>query len=291
MMKKKSERRLIMKIRTVTGAVMTAVFVVPCIFSEYIVYPIVIALLCAMAVFEMLRVLGLHKHAAVSLPAYLIGAAMPIGAYFADRLEGGHRDYYLIMALALVIYLVYLLALAVILRGGLKFSSVSGVFMTVAYITVSFTALTLLRYIEMGVFVFVIVFISSCVCDIFAYFTGYLFGKHKLIPEISPKKTVEGAIGGTAFAVGGLLLYVFIVDRVADGVSVNYLLAAVYGLVLAVVGQLGDLIASFIKREYGIKDYGRLLPGHGGVLDRFDSMLTISLALLLISAALPPIFS
>ncbi len=291
MTKKKSERRLIMKVRTITGAVMTAVFVVPCIFSEYIVYPIVIALLCAMAVFEMLRVFGLHKHAAVSLPAYLIGAAMPIGAYFADRLEGGQQDYYLIMALALVIYLVYLLALAVVLRGGLKFSSVSGVFMTVAYITVSFTALTLLRYIEMGVFVFVIVFISSCVCDIFAYFTGYLFGKHKLIPEISPKKTVEGAIGGTLFAVGGLLLYVFIVDKAADGVSVNYILAAVYGLVLAVVGQFGDLIASFIKREFGVKDYGRLLPGHGGVLDRFDSMLTISLALLLISAALPPIFS
>ena len=280
-----------MKIRTITGAVMTAIFVVPCILSKYIVYPIVIALLAVMAVFEMLRVLGLHKNAAVSLPAYLLAAALPIGAFFSDRLSGGQRDYYLIMALSLVIYLVYLLVLAVLMRGALRFSSISSVFMAIAYITVAFTAMSLIRYIHLGVYVFVIVFISSSVCDIFAYFTGYLIGKHKLIPEISPKKTVEGAVGGTVFAVLGLLLYVFIIDKVADGVSVNYLLAAVYGLVLAIVGQFGDLIASLIKREYGVKDYGKLLPGHGGVLDRFDSMLTISVALLLISAALPPIFS
>lgn len=280
-----------MKIRTITGAVMTAVFVVPCIFSEYIVYPIVIALLCGMAVFEMLRVFGMQKRLAVALPAYILGLAMPIGAFFAKYLAGGQHDYYLIMALALVVYLVYLLALAVVLRGALKFSEISAVFTAITYITVAFTALTLIRYIEKGVYVFVIVFISSCICDIFAYFTGYLFGKHKLIPEISPKKTIEGAIGGTVFAVLGLVLYVFIIDKAVEGITVNYLLAAVYGLVLAIVGQFGDLIASLIKREYGIKDYGKLLPGHGGVLDRFDSMLTISLVLLLISAALPPIFS
>ena len=280
-----------MKTRVITGTIMTAVFVVPCILSNYLVYPIVMALLAAIAVFEMLRVLGIEKNFAVAIPAYLLALFMPTFAFYADELPRGQYDYYLVMALSLTVYLVYLFVLAVLMRGRLKFSAVSGTFTTICYIVVAFSALSLIRYIENGVFVFVIVFISSSVCDVFAYFTGYLFGKHKLIPEISPKKTVEGAIGGTAFAVLALLLYVFIIDLAVEGMAVNYWLALAYGLVLAIVGQFGDLVASFIKREYGVKDYGTLFPGHGGVLDRFDSMLTISLVLLLISAALPPIFT
>lgn len=278
-----------MKVRTITGAVMTSVFVVPCIFSEYIVYPIVVALLAVMAIFEMLRVLGFEKRFAVSIPAYLLAAGLPIGAFFKDKLPGGVEKFLLLAALAVIIYLVYLLGFSVFCRGTLLFSQISGVFTSVAYISVSFMALSLLRYVEHGVYIFVIVFISSCICDIFAYFTGYLFGKHKLIPEISPKKTVEGAIGGTAFAVLGLLLYGFILSKAAD-LSVNYPIIALYGLLLAIVGQFGDLVASLIKREHGVKDYGRLLPGHGGVLDRFDSMMPISLVLLILSMTLPPVF-
>ncbi|MBR2466322.1 MAG: phosphatidate cytidylyltransferase [Clostridia bacterium] len=280
-----------MKVRTITGAVITALFAVPCIFSEYIVYPIVIALLCVMAVFEMLRVLGLEKSIGVSLPSYLLAAALPLGTYFAVGTFGGMKSYFSLLALAMAFYLLYLLFFAVIRRAKLPFSRVSGAFTAIAYILASFTALAGLRYIENGVYVFVIVFISSCVCDVFAYFTGYLFGKHKLIPEISPKKTVEGAVGGTVFALLALLLYGFILSKAgAAGVSVNYPILAVYGLVLAIVGQFGDLIASLIKREFGVKDYGRLFPGHGGVLDRFDSMMPISLVLMFLSFALPSVF-
>ena len=280
-----------MKTRVITGTVLAAVFVALCIFSEYPVYHVFMSLLCIAAVFEMLRVFGIEKNLAVGIPAYLLAAAMPTCVLFVDKLPRGHYDYYLLMALSLVVYLVYLFVLAVFMRGRLKFASVSGVFTSVFYIVASFSAFSLIRDIENGVYIFVIVFISSTVCDVFAYFTGFFFGKHKLIPEISPKKTVEGAIGGTVFATAALVLYAFVVDMVADTVSVNYILAAVYGLVLAIVGQIGDLIASFIKREYGVKDYGNIFPGHGGVLDRFDSMMTISLSLLLISAALPPIFT
>ena len=280
-----------MKVRTITGAVITALFAVPCIFSEYIVYPIVIALLCVMAVFEMLRVLGLEKSIGVSLPSYLLAAALPLGTYFAAGTFGGMKSYFSLLALAMAFYLLYLLFFAVIRRAKLPFSRVSGAFTAIAYILASFTALAGLRYIENGVYVFVIVFISSCVCDVFAYFTGYLFGKHKLIPEISPKKTVEGAVGGTVFALLALLLYGFILSKAgAAGVSVNYPILAVYGLVLAIVGQFGDLIASLIKREFGVKDYGRLFPGHGGVLDRVDSMMPISLVLMFLSFALPSVF-
>ncbi len=278
-----------MKVRVLTGAAMTAVLLPVFIFSEYIVFPIVMGLLSVMAVFEMLRVLGLIKNPLVYIPSFLVAGAGPIGAYFAEGLDGGQSDYILILTLAFALYVLYLFAISVIGKGKIAFAKISGVFTTVLYITFSFTAFTLLRYAESGVYLFIIVFISSSVCDIFAYFTGMLFGKHKLIPEISPKKTVEGAVGGTLFAVFGLLLYVFILDKAVSGIEVNYILASVYGLVLAIVGQFGDLVASLIKREHGIKDYGKLLPGHGGVLDRVDSILPISLVLYILTLVFPPI--
>ena len=98
-----------MKIRTITGAVLGAVFVLPCVFSEYIVYPIVLSLLCVMAAFEMLRTQGLHKRPTLAVPSYALALAMPQGAFFARKLDTGHRAYYLIMALALTVFLVYLL--------------------------------------------------------------------------------------------------------------------------------------------------------------------------------------
>ncbi len=278
-----------MKVRTITGAVITALFAVPCIFSEYIVYPLAVALLCAVAVFEMLRVLGFERRIFVAIPAYLLALAAPICVFFKDEIAGGTVEYLTLLALAFAIYLLYLFGYAVLKRGEVHFSDISAVFSAVAYITVSFTALAMLRYIEHGVYIFVIVFISSCICDIFAYFTGYLFGKHKLIPEISPKKTVEGAIGGTVFAVLGLLIYGLVISRVAD-IDVNYVILLIYGVILAVVGQFGDLTASLIKREHGVKDYGRIFPGHGGVLDRFDSIMPISLVLLIFSIVLPSVF-
>ncbi len=279
-----------MKVRTITGAVITALFAVPCIFSKYIVYPIVIALLAVIAVFEMLRTLGMEKRYAIAVPAYILAASAPVGTFFARDLAGDMRGYFEMVLLALSVYLLYLLGFAVTRRGKLLFSEVSGAFTSMLYIIASFTALAGLRYIENGVYIFVIVFISSCVCDIFAYFTGYLFGKHKLIPEISPKKTVEGAIGGTIFALLGLMLYGFILDKTVSALNVNYAVLAIYGAALAIVGQFGDLIASLIKRERGVKDYGKLFPGHGGVLDRFDSMMPISLSLLLLSFVLPTVF-
>ena len=110
-------------------------------------------------------------------------------------------------------------------------------------------------------------------------FSGFFFGRRKLIPEVSPKKTVEGAIGGTVFCTLSLVIY-----GIAKGCSAKaVILLAAIGLVAAVVSQLGDLSASLIKRHYGIKDYGKLFPGHGGVLDRFDSILSVSVLLYLIT--------
>ena len=161
--------------------------------------------------------------------------------------------------------------------------------MLVAYVTTSFTALSLIRYLVNGKYILFLVFIASWVTDTFAYLTGTLIGKHKLIPEVSPKKTVEGAIGGTLSAVVFFPLLGFIVGAVSAGeVKANYLVLVIYAVILAVAAQIGDLLASLIKREYKIKDYGSLLPGHGGIMDRFDSVMSVSVLTMLLCMIYPP---
>ena len=111
--------------------------------------------------------------------------------------------------------------------------------------------------------------------DAGAYFTGLRFGKHKLAPVVSPNKTIEGVLGGLAGAMIGMLVYTLILDLPLR-LDVNYSVALLYGLVGAGAGTLGDLCFSIIKRQTGIKDYGNLIPGHGGVLDRFDSLTMVA---------------
>ena len=126
-----------------------------------------------------------------------------------------------------------------------------------------------------GRYVILIPFVIACCCDAGAYFIGIRFGKHKLAPVVSPNKTIEGVLGGLATAVVGMLIYALILD-LAFQFTVNYGLAILYGLGGAFAGVFGDLCFSIIKRQTGIKDYGNLIPGHGGILDRFDSMMTVA---------------
>jgi phosphatidate cytidylyltransferase len=128
--------------------------------------------------------------------------------------------------------------------------------------------------------------IAPWVSDVFAYFTGSLIGKHKIVPHISPKKTWEGCIGGAVGSAAIMILFfwLFLDTRIQTDLSrpVFYLMAGVSGLILSAVSQVGDWMASAIKRWAGIKDFGKILPGHGGLLDRFDSaFFTLPMALLL----------
>ena len=111
----------------------------------------------------------------------------------------------------------------------------------------------------------------ASVCDTGAYFVGSFLGKHKLCPNISPKKTVEGSIGGIAAS-----LIVSPILAACYGSHGNLAVTLAMTVLLCIVGMMGDLFASVIKRRAGIKDYGNLIPGHGGILDRFDSMLLIA---------------
>ena len=183
---------------------------------------------------------------------------------------------------ALVIVL-YFFAVLTFSHGKYKIADVGISFMTVFYILAGFNAILVLHDFEsFGAYVYLLAFIGAWITDTFAYFCGMLLGrggKHKLIPDVSPKKTWEGSIGGTVFCIGAMILFGFIISKINASVAVNYVMLAVAGLFVSIVSQIGDLCMSVIKRTYGIKDYGKLFPGHGGMLDRFDSVLAVAVVL------------
>ena len=126
---------------------------------------------------------------------------------------------------------------------------------------------------QIGPFLVLLPLVAAWGSDTCALFAGILFGKHKLAPVVSPKKTVEGAVGGVVVNILGMIVYPLILNKCFGFTQVNYFYAAIYGVVGAVGSILGDLTLSVVKRQVGIKDYGNLIPGHGGILDRFDSTM------------------
>ena len=172
------------------------------------------------------------------------------------------------------VYVVCAFLYAIFRAGEVKFVQVLAGIFAAMIVPYSFSAF--LRIHEMGLHraYLLLPFILSFACDTFAYFVGCSIGKHKLAPKVSPKKSVEGSIGGLAGNVLCGLVFAFVMDRWLGG-SVGYGSMAILALACGVVAQVGDLSFSLIKREYGVKDYGKLFLAHGGILDRFDSVLFV----------------
>ena len=163
-----------------------------------------------------------------------------------------------------------------ILKGGaVRFDQIAAVLFGGIAIGYSFSSF--LRIYASGVSrgYLLLPFILSFACDTFAYFAGLALGKHKLSPKVSPKKTVEGSIGGLLGNLGCGLLFAFVMNSWFNG-NIGYGAMAVLSLFCGVVAQIGDLSFSLIKREFGVKDYGKIFLAHGGVLDRFDSVLFVA---------------
>lgn len=274
-----------MKTRILTSVLIVAIAVPMFLLSDYIVYPIVLAVLSGLSVFEMLRVIRFDKKLFISLPSYLIAVALPIGAYFYRQ---DQKNFFVFCSVIIYLYMLYLLIMSVVTRATVKFSSITKVFCAASYVTLAFSALSIIRYIDNGIYCFVIPFICSWISDVFALVVGRILGKHPLIPEISPKKTVEGSIGGVVFATAAMLLYGCLLDVFIESLSVNYIVLGIMGFVLSMISQAGDLIASTIKREEGVKDYGNILPGHGGITDRFDSVYAVAFIALVVCVVFPP---
>lgn len=136
-------------------------------------------------------------------------------------------------------------------------------------------AVVRIHSLETGRYLILLPFVIAFLSDTGAYFAGRFLGKHKLAPVISPKKTVEGLVGGVLTAILGVVAYCLILNK-SFGFQVNWVCVPIYGLFGSLGAVFGDLCFSVIKRQTGIKDYGNLIPGHGGILDRFDSMMVVA---------------
>ncbi len=145
-------------------------------------------------------------------------------------------------------------------------------FFGITYISLLFGHLLLFERLIFGNYLIWLVFLTAWSTDTFAYFTGFLFGKRKLCPHISPKKTIEGAIGGILGSFVMTMIFAYYL-RYFHGINVELSHIIILSIFSSIISQFGDLTASIIKRYFGVKDFGKIFPGHGGVLDRFDSIL------------------
>lgn len=259
--------------RTITTFVIIFVTIPICLLSYTWVFPVAIALFALIGVYEMLGCVGTRRYLIISIPACLLAAAAPLLC----RLIPEQNTFITLFASALFFFLSFLLTVGVFSRGKLDAETIFASFAPVFYVIASFTSLILLVDRPFGLYFLVLTLYGPWISDVFAYLCGRFFGKHKLIPEISPKKTVEGMVGGIVFSVVFALIYGLVLEWfIEDITSISYFGLALAGAVVSGVSQVGDLIMSYIKRKYGVKDYGTILPGHGGILDRFDSVLGVA---------------
>ncbi len=179
----------------------------------------------------------------------------------------------LYMILAVLMALIAFLFIYVFSFPKLHARQIMGAYFSFIYAPVMFSFVYLTREMEYGIYFVWMIFISSWISDTFAYIFGMLFGKHSLAPVLSPKKSIEGSIAGVIGSAlcGGLFGY-FLVEPLIHDQQVTWVFALIGGIG-SIISQIGDLAASAIKRNYEIKDYGKLIPGHGGIMDRFDSVI------------------
>lgn len=268
--------------RTITAIVALAIFIPVLYFSDTFIFPVAMAFLSVTATFEMIKCVGLEKNIPVSVFSYLTAGVLPLIPLF----SADHSLSFIFCGC--VVYMIVMFTITVFSRGKLDYTISASAFMSVFYISVSFSCIVLLR--GEGKYLYLLVFIGPWMSDTFAYIFGKLLGRNKLIPNISPKKTVEGSIAGVLFAAISFVIYAIIIKTFFDKTATpHYLLLAMSGAVVSIISQIGDLTASVIKRRFGIKDYGWIFPGHGGVMDRFDSVILTAPVLYIISQI--PIFA
>lgn len=278
-----------MKSRIITGIVGSALAVAVLLLLPPIFFNVVMALICAMAMYEILIVTRFVNHRGLMTVAVLFSLFTPFFMLTADRLP------------ALAVILVYVVGLAVIqviYHDTLPVERNGFVFFISMIVPIALSCLAYLRDCGArdsdGLFYVFLGLVMPWTCDIGAYFVGTFLGKHKLCPKISPKKTVEGLIGGFLVSVGCSVLagYLYQLYLTSQNIAVTVSLwqVALLALVLAPLSVLGDLFASIIKRQCQVKDFGHIIPGHGGIMDRFDSLLFVAPILFILVHYLPLLY-
>lgn len=255
--------------------ILTAVIWLPIVVLGFAFAPIwgialAISALSAVGAYELLWATGFVKERQLCVYGCIFAALVPIWTYFGSNLH------FLLAAVLLLVSLCFLHGMRH--QANVKTDMVAGVFFAALVIPALLSAFLRLEAAMDTRLIFALPLLYPFISDAGGYFAGRFFGKHKLAPALSPKKTVEGAIGAIVFAVLGGLAF-GAVAQYGFHMTPNYLALGLLGVPLSIISQFGDLVFSYIKREFGIKDYGKIFMGHGGVLDRFDSVIFAAPAL------------
>jgi len=266
-----------MKIRILSAIVLLAIFV-PLLLMGGLPYSVLMLLISLMALHEILSIRKTKKEFPyfVEVCAYVLVAFITFNNYES-------RDLYFLMDYRLMsIIICIFLAPMVFINDNKRYNLNDALFLIAStqFVGLSFNLLILLRNFSLDYVIYL--FLISTITDTFAYITGRYIGKNKLAPLISPKKTIEGLIGGIIMGViAGSIYFTTVIDPTVNLGTIIFVTAC-----LSLIGQLGDLIFSSIKRYYEQKDFSNLIPGHGGILDRLDSIIFIVLGFILFLAVL-----
>lgn len=255
--------------RTVSGILGGLLVLTILVFNQSIpiLINIFVALICVLTTYEIHTVLGINRIFQIMLPSVLFSAILPIF---------GHSGTWKI---AWYIYTLIMFLIIIFARNSLSFKDLAVVYSMTLLISFSLSTIIELRNWGQSYSNFYVLF-ALCIpwmADTGAYFSGKLFGRTKLCPEVSPKKTREGAIGGIIFSVIANMIMAFIFEKwlFSPAANINYINLIVISLVGSMISIVGDLCFSLVKRSYRVKDFGRVIPGHGGILDRFDSVIFV----------------
>lgn len=243
--------------RILTSLLGLVVFFAVFFSHQYVIYG-VITIITLLALVEMYRMMDTDK--ALYFSGLLSGLAICVGQMTSTRVFTS--------ILVMMIYGFFM----IFLHGRVDSKKV----MTNAFITlfISVFMSNLISIRRLDKYILILPFVCAWLSDTGAYFVGSLMGKHKLCEKISPKKTIEGAVGGLLLSALGCVGFITVMTKFAPNMMA-IVKFAIIGLVAGAISQFGDLVFSCIKRDFGKKDYGSILPGHGGILDRFDSVIFI----------------
>lgn len=256
--------------RIISGAILMAILFAVVVLNLFFPFGmnLAIGIITALMIYEICEVFQLHKNYFFLAPSMAFGFVIPL-------LSSGYW-----LGAACAIYLLLIVGLMLATHEKIEFVKWAAAIGMVFFITLAMSTLVGIRDNSFGhgAFYIFIVIMASWTADAGAYFAGSFFGKHKLCPKLSPKKTVEGVFGGFFLNVLAMLVFGTCYNWIFFGghLSISYLSLVLIGLCCTVVSIIGDLAFSMIKRSFDIKDYGHIIPGHGGFLDRFDSVIFVA---------------
>ncbi len=255
--------------RVVTAIVIAAIFLPVLVFSDTLIFPVAISLMGGIAAFEILYIRGLHKKPYLLLPSVAFVMICPLvsGTDFFPLLVSRNYNF---LVVAFPAYMILLFFMAITFNRKVAFSDITYLCMSISYVALAMFSVPFIK--ERARLDYLLLIICPCATDILALYGGKKFGKKKLCPAVSQHKTVEGFFSGIVGSVVGALLYGAVRYFIIGG-EFEALFLIVSGIGISIVGQYGDLVASIMKRSSGVKDFGNLFPGHGGIMDRFDSIL------------------